>query len=314
MQTKAWLLTALALPLAALPLSACFPEFGFSSADAGGGDGGTRPEGGGDGGSSFQTVRVDVPGAAFDYCPPANGNWEDPWFTATLTHGFYVDTTEVTVARFREWEKTRAVPCDDCTLDPGGPFEATMRWKREWTAQVSSARSCLGTRTTADGDPINCVTWYEALAFCFWDGQKRLPVHSELSWAGARGARRQYPWGDDPPPDCARAVLSYDGGACAWPVPAGSTSSGKTADGIFDLFASVGEWTWNHPEENPPGTASCVTGKTDWTGPPPGAIGETKWVVGASFLQSAGSVYDHDVTYADLRKEEVGFRCVRTRL
>ncbi len=45
-----------------------------------------------------------------------------------------------------------------------------------------------------DNLPMNCIDWYEAFAFCVWDGG-RVPTEAEWNYAAAGGAeQREFPW------------------------------------------------------------------------------------------------------------------------
>jgi formylglycine-generating enzyme required for sulfatase activity len=89
---------------------------------------------------------------------------------------------------------------------------------------------------------MTCVTWFEAYAFCIWDGGY-LPSEAEWEFAAAGGGlERQYPWGSqDPGTAGAYATFGCDGGAsCATPV--GFTSMGFAEYGHYDMMGNAAEW------------------------------------------------------------------------
>jgi formylglycine-generating enzyme required for sulfatase activity len=194
-----------------------------------------------------------------DQCPTGDTTCdvdEQPEVLVTLS-AYRLDRFEVTVARFRNF-----VDHWDYAGMPWGaganinvPFTG---WELEWNAQLPQSRadlvadisSCDGaTWTDAPGDgetrPINCVSWYEAFAFCAWDGA-RLPTEAEWEYAAANGASNDlHPWGPSPP---SSVLAAYD---CPAPVVVGSFPAGASASGLFDLAGNVSEWTRDALEPYP---------------------------------------------------------------
>jgi formylglycine-generating enzyme required for sulfatase activity len=120
-----------------------------------------------------------------------------------------------------------------------------------------------GTWTTSAGSqeslPINCVSAYEAYAFCIWDGGF-LPSDAELGYAEAGGAEQlEYPWGSASPGVGYQYAIAGDGaGDCRYPsgtlgmcaanavtniAPVGTALLGVGRWGQLDLLGNVKEWT-----------------------------------------------------------------------
>jgi formylglycine-generating enzyme required for sulfatase activity len=109
-----------------------------------------------------------------------------------------------------------------------------------------------------ENQPINCVNWYEAYAFCIWDGGF-LPSEAEWEYAAAGGdQQREYPWGSADP-GTANQYAIYD---CDFPgpegfcrekvspiAPVGTTVLGAGLWGQLDLAGEVWEWAldWYAP-------------------------------------------------------------------
>ncbi|MGH7734683.1 MAG: SUMF1/EgtB/PvdO family nonheme iron enzyme, partial [Gemmatimonadales bacterium] len=93
-------------------------------------------------------------------------------------------------------------------LDVGVPADAGTSYEPGWQSAddsyvVPSATNLAcdayasWTDTPASNEhlPIDCVNWYEAYAFCIWDGGF-LPAEAEWEFAAADGDQvREYPWG-----------------------------------------------------------------------------------------------------------------------
>ena len=99
--------------------------------------------------------------------------------------------------------------------------------------------------------PIECPNWFEAYAFCIWDGGF-LPSEAEFEYAAAGGSeQREYPWGAAPAGTASQYAI-YD---CDYPNgtgkctdvanlgPVGFASQGAGRWGQLDLAGNVWQWT-----------------------------------------------------------------------
>jgi formylglycine-generating enzyme required for sulfatase activity len=290
---------------------------------------------------------IDVPAGTFVFL-----SQENTMTTVTFTHDVYMDVDEMTAGRFRAWvaaaRPTPSSTCSTghCTLDPGGPYEATMTWDPAWdqaaTSELYKNTNCLTMYSVSGGSPtynnaddnlpITCLNWYQAVAFCFWDGGKRLPTQAEWQYeATGRGMGNTYPWGDVPAPtDCSRAIWNnaatittlnpYNN--CNFPLDVGATPLGASRDGVLDMAGSVGEWTWDWA--GPDGIPYYPPlWPNDYAGPPddagyPNTI--YKMVRGGGWDSADTDLHSTAVTNVDLQNSattaysDVGVRCVKSKL
>jgi formylglycine-generating enzyme required for sulfatase activity len=101
--------------------------------------------------------------------------------------------------------------------------------------------------------PVNCVNWYEAYAFCIWDGGF-LPSEAEWEYAAAGGSeQREYPWGTTAPGEDSQYAIYGDVADCYYPsgrlapcsgaAPVGTATQGAGLWGQLDLAGEM--WEWN---------------------------------------------------------------------
>ncbi|HET9958156.1 MAG TPA: SUMF1/EgtB/PvdO family nonheme iron enzyme [Polyangiaceae bacterium] len=154
-----------------------------------------------------------VPGGTFyrSYDGVEHGSQDAP----ALVADFRLDKYEVTVGRFKRFMEAWTAgfrPADGSgkhshlnqgkgLLDVGANGMNELGWDPEWAASVSvaEARECDDAQTLLsnaanDSLPMNCINWYEAYAFCIWDGGF-LPSEAEWNYAASGGEeQRVYPW------------------------------------------------------------------------------------------------------------------------
>jgi sulfatase modifying factor 1 len=178
-------------------------------------------------GSGRQTYLND--GAGLSSGGDAGSSYEPGW--QSTWNNFLPQTPSQWLTQFDQ--------CDD--EDAGFPTGPT------WTEAVGPN----------ENRPINCVNWFEAYAFCIWDGGF-LPSFAEWDYTAAGGGENQYvyAWGDtDPASSTNYAVyacyygtgpLGSDCKGVANIAPVGSAYMGGGAWGQLDLTGNVFEYVLDY--------------------------------------------------------------------
>jgi len=164
--------------------------------------------------------------------------------------------------------------------------------------------------------PVNCVNWWEAYAFCIWDGGF-LPSEAEFVYAAAGGnEQRRYPWGaEDPAADNLHAIYDCnypDGvsGTCDKTVdhiaPVGTAAPGAGRWGQLDLVGNLMEWylDWFAPAYGNPCTDCADLTKSSGRALRDGYFASTD----ATLLLAP---YRNNGFYPSNRFYSFGFRCAR---
>jgi formylglycine-generating enzyme required for sulfatase activity len=294
---------------------ACSSESGAPGADTPPSCRGLAPTCGADRSQSCCASAV-VPGGT--YFRGYDGlTFTDHNYPATLSD-FRLDDDEITVGRFRRFlaaypGNLPAAGAGKNPHDPSDPgwdpgFVAMMAADRNELAAALSCDPMKQTWTDAPGGgetrPINCITWYDAFAFCVWDGG-RLPTEAEWNYAASGGSeQRAYPWSSEPMSmviDDSYAV--YCGNSCDAPASVGAKPKGNGKWGQADLGGNVSEWLLD-------GDAVWTTTCTDCAD----TADELNRVVrGGGYADDASSLLSasHLTVGRPARTPRIGSRCAR---
>ena len=166
---------------------------------------------------------------------------ETPSRTVTLSP-FAIDLTEVSIQDFERFVKEGWYT--DSHWSPEG-----LAWR---TQNPSGAGLTYRTADRSENHPVVAVTWYEADAFCRWNGG-RLPTEAEWEYTACRGQQDgRFAWGDD---EMVEAPW-YSAGKYGHlqkvltEVVDDAPEAQRTKDGLYHTTGNVWEWTadWYHAQ------------------------------------------------------------------
>lgn len=246
----------------------------------------------------------------------------DESYPATVSD-FRLDRFEITVGRFRKF--VEAYPGSKPAAGAGAhPLIAGSGWSTAWNSSLPADQAALKTALagsnatwtdTAGANerlPQNQLTWFEAFAFCAWDGG-RLPTVAEWNYAAAGGSeQRSFPWSNPPSSTTIDATYAVYGclgdgvSGCVFAdiLKVGSKSLGDGRWGQADLAGGV--WEWNLDRYNsyiiPCNNCADVNQSTARV------IRGGSWGIDASGLLSS----NHIGHTSDSRDRFTGARCART--
>lgn len=181
----------------------------------------------------------------------------------TLTKGFYLGKTEVTVGQFRKFITATAYKTD-ADKNAGGVNGCNAMinadGKRKWGWKPGSNWQSPGFKQS-DDMPVVCVSWNDTQAYIRWlsseTGQTyRLPTEAEWEYAARADSRSSRFWGDDPKKACRYANVAdqSEDGDFSWDSKHEcsdgyyySSPIGNFKPNNFVLYDMIGNvWEWCH--------------------------------------------------------------------
>ena len=251
-----------------------------------------------------KTVTVNGVEIAFRWCPPGTFMMGSPTseegrdrdekqHQVTLTKGFWMMETEVTVGMFKAFVN-----------DTG--YESQGKTPYIWTGSDYERNSKYSWRNPGfgqnDNHPVTCVSWDDAVAFCKWLSKKTglnitLPTEAQWEYACRAGTTGTYAGSLD-----AMAWYYSNSGSITHSVG----TKNPNAWGLYDMYGNVSEWSQDWEDDYQGWSV------TDPTGPSSGfqhVFRGGSWITGAKYCRSAEREYGVPVARADF----LGFRCVKVQ-
>ncbi len=214
---------------------------------------------------------------------------ERPRHEVTITRGFWMKVTEVTVEEYLVF-----AGASRSRIPPWPPFNVNWRHVTH---------------------PIVGVTWEEAERYCRWAGG-RLPSEAEWEYAARGGLRRaQYPWGNGTPicqPGTRNGARFDDRSFCGAQRRATRGTEpvaafGANGHGLHDIAGNVWEWCADWYDAGSYAAPQAI----DPNGP---SSGEQRVIRGGAWSAAASHLRVSTRSSAPpaVRRDDLGFRCVKS--
>jgi sulfatase modifying factor 1 len=164
---------------------------------------------------------------------------------------FYMSKCEITVAQFEQFVSETQYVTDAEKDGWSLTWDGTM-WSKDFMANYRNPGF-----VQTKNDPVVCVSWNDAVAFCEWMSEKtrttvRLPMEAEWEYAAReQGMRPKFGWGNGDPSgnvadETAASSLKnlkiWNGYTDGFVYTAPVGSFRPNALGLFDMSGNVLEW------------------------------------------------------------------------
>lgn len=288
-------------------------------------------------GQVFSDRYVDLPGKTPDMVVIPTGSFEmgsaegtphtlevaTPQHEVTLSKGFAMARSEITVGQFREFVRASGYVPESVKLGGASVYDERSGALRE-DARADWQDDYAG-RKADDDLPVVNVSWNDAVAYAAWLSRRtgkvyRLPSEAEFEYALRGGTTTRYWWGDGVPTskvenltgsgDLSRSSRrwsnAFRGYRDGYWGPAPVMSFKPNPFGLYDIDGNVSEWVadcWHDNYIRAPIDGSA------WLNP-----GCSAHVVRGGSWGSSPNQDDSDFRQganSDVRSGRVGFRVVR---
>ena len=217
---------------------------------------------------------------AGEFIMGSNERWDDesPEHIAS-TEAFFIDLNEVTNEKYKVFTDTT---------------------KRETPYHWPDGNLPKG----KEKHPVVYVSWFDAKAYCEWDGGKRLPNEQEWEKASRGEDGFTYPWGHEWTLDKSNNPYKHSTGT----EPVGSYPKGRSPYGLYDMSGNVWEWVDSFYLPHPGNTVHRAE------------YGEDKRILkGGSWFDClsygcglSAPTFNRSFFTPEVRNNSFGFRCAKT--